>query len=139
MSQWPPLLIAVAPNGARLTKADHAGIPLTVAELARTAVECRDAGAGMIHLHIRDADGRHLLDADGYRDATATVRREVGPDMTIQITSEAAGRYQPPEQRAVITATRPAAASMAIREIFATEAEEAEGAKLMGFCRREKI
>jgi uncharacterized protein (DUF849 family) len=139
MGAWSPLLIAIAPNGARIGKSDHPGVPLTVSELARCAAECREAGAGMIHLHIRDAEGRHLLDAEGYRAATETVRREAGPDMTIQVTSEAAGRYQAHEQRAVLYATRPPAASIAIRELIPGAAEEIEGAKLMQWCRQERI
>ena len=33
-----PMLVAVAPNGARKTKLDHAKLPLTVVELVKTAV-----------------------------------------------------------------------------------------------------
>jgi uncharacterized protein (DUF849 family) len=32
-----PLVVAVAPNGARRTKADHPDLPITPAELAREA------------------------------------------------------------------------------------------------------
>lgn len=45
--------IAVAPNGGRRTKADHPAIPLTPEELALTARDCLDAGAAMIHVHVR--------------------------------------------------------------------------------------
>ena len=81
-------MIAVAPNGARKQKADHPALPLSSAELAETAMQCRDAGACMIHLHVRDARGRHSLDTDAYRQAITAVRDAVGPDMIIQITTE---------------------------------------------------
>jgi uncharacterized protein (DUF849 family) len=139
MSSWAPLLIAVAPNGARITKTDHPGVPLTIAELARCAAECREAGAGMIHLHIRDAEGRHLLDGAVYRQAVAAVRAEAGPEITIQVTTEAGGRYRAPAQRAAVYDARPAAASIAIRELFGIEDDEREGAKLMEWCRKEGI
>ena len=93
-----PLMIAVAPNGARKTKQDHAGLPLSPAELALTAAECEDAGACMIHLHVRDQQGRHSLDADLYRDAIAAIRKQVGDELVIQITTEAVGIYKPDEQ-----------------------------------------
>ncbi|MEM7653568.1 MAG: 3-keto-5-aminohexanoate cleavage protein, partial [Pseudomonadota bacterium] len=64
-----PLIIAVAPNGARKVKSDHPAIPLTPAELAREAAACADAGASMVHLHVRDANGGHTLDADLYKAA----------------------------------------------------------------------
>src|SRR5689334_12670119 len=116
--------IAVAPNGGRRTKADHPAIPLTPAELARTAAECLDAGAAMIHVHVRRPDGRHLLDADTYRQATSAIRAEVGDRLVIQITTEALGIYNPAEQIAVLKAVRPEAASLALRELAPDEAAE---------------
>ena len=42
---WSPLLLAVAPNGARKTKADHPALPITPDEIGRTAAACAEAGA----------------------------------------------------------------------------------------------
>lgn len=108
---WPPLILANAPNGATRTRADHPALPITQAEIARTAAEVAEAGAAMIHVHVRDAQGRHLLDADAYRALTAAIRAEVGERLVVQITSEAAGRYEAPEQMAVVRAARPEAVS----------------------------
>ncbi len=83
-----PLIIAVAPNGARKTREDHPAIPLSAEETAREAAACCEAGAAMIHLHVRDADLRHSLDAAAYREATAAVRREAGDRLIIQMTTE---------------------------------------------------
>ena len=44
-------------------------VPITPATLATTAKACLDAGAAMLHMHIRDAQGRHSLDVEGYREA----------------------------------------------------------------------
>ena len=57
-----PLIITVAPNGAYKQPADHKALPIKPADLALTAKHCLDAGAAMLHLHIRDAQGRHSLD-----------------------------------------------------------------------------
>src|SRR5215475_6542753 len=97
-----PVAIAVAPNGGRRTKADHPAIPLTADELARTAAECLEAGACLIHVHVRQADGSHLLDPDAYRQALGAIRAEVGNRLVIQITTEALGVYAPPAQIAVL-------------------------------------
>lgn len=132
---WTPLAITVAPNGARRLKADHPAIPLTAAELARTAATCREAGAAMIHAHVRRPDGRHLLDADAYREATDAIRRETGGRMIVQITTEAAGLYQPAEQMAVVRAVRPEAVSLAIREIVPDAAHEVEAARFFAELR----
>lgn len=131
--------IAVAPNGGRRTKADHPAIPLTPAELARTAAECLDAGASMIHVHIRRPDGRHLLDAAAYRQALDAIRKQVGDRLVIQITTEALGIYAPAEQIAVLKAVRPEAASLALRELAPDEAAEPDFAEALAWMKRENV
>ena len=131
--------IAVAPNGGRRTKADHPAIPLTPEELALTARDCLDAGAAMIHVHVRKEDGSHLLDADAYRAAIAAIRAAVGDRMVIQITSEALGIYSPAEQIAVVKAVRPEAVSLALRELVPDETHEAAFADLLSWAAREKV
>ncbi|UCH76045.1 MAG: 3-keto-5-aminohexanoate cleavage protein [Rhodospirillales bacterium] len=116
-----PLILAVAPTGGRKTKTDHPAIPVTIEECARTAAACREAGAAMIHLHVRDADLRHSLDAVTYKDAIAAVERETGGDMIIQMTTEALGIYRPEEQMAAVREVRPEAVSVAIRELCPAE------------------
>lgn len=116
-----PLILAVAPNGARKTKTDHPAMPVTIEECARAAAACREAGAAMIHLHVRDAEGRHSLDANAYADAISAVRRQVGNGMIIQMTTEAVGVYRPKEQMAAVRAVRPEAVSMAVRELCTDE------------------
>lgn len=87
-----PTAICVAPNGGRLTKADHPSLPLGPADLARTARTCLDAGACLIHVHVRDRDGRHVLDASADRDVIEAIGCTVGNEMIVQVTSESLGR-----------------------------------------------
>ena len=115
------VLIMVAPNGARRTRADHPALPVTTADLAATAAACHRAGAGAIHVHIRDQGGRHVLDAGLYRETVAAIRAEAGEDLVVQITSEAVGRYAPDEQQALILALAPSSVSIAVREMFADD------------------
>lgn len=126
-----PAAIAVAPNGGRLSKADHPALPVSPAELARTAAACLEAGAAMIHVHVRDRDGRHLLDAEAYRAATAAIRGAVADRLVIQITSESLGLYAAPEQMAVVRAVRPEAVSLALRELARDESGEAGFARFL--------
>jgi uncharacterized protein (DUF849 family) len=112
-----PYALAVAPNGARKTAADHARLPVTPAELAQCARACLNAGAAMLHLHVRKADGSHSLEVTDYEPAIAAVRRAVGAELVLQLTTEAVGIYAPAQQMATIRALRPEAASVAIREL----------------------
>jgi len=131
--------LAVAPNGGRRTKADHPAMPLSPDELARTAAECEQAGAAMIHVHVRDADGGHLLDADAYRAATTAIREAVGDRLVIQITTEALGIYAPAERMAVVKDVRPEAASLALREFLPDEASEPDFAAFLAWMAKEHV
>ncbi|MDB5653570.1 MAG: class aminotransferase, partial [Tardiphaga sp.] len=131
-----PTAIAVAPNGGRKVKADHPAVPLTPAELAVTAARCLEAGASMIHAHVRASDGTHLLDAGAYLSAISAIRGAVGDRLVIQITSEALGRDAPAQQRAVIRDVRPEAASLALRELVPDASEEGAFAELLGWMKR---
>lgn len=135
----PAVPVAVAPNGGRRTKADHPALPIGPAELARTAAECLEAGAAMIHAHVRDAQDRHLLDADAYRAVIAAIRAEVGARMVVQITSEALGIYSPQQQMAVVREVRPQAVSLALREIAPDPTNEAEFATFLSWMKSEHI
>jgi uncharacterized protein (DUF849 family) len=111
-----PLKITVAPNGARRGRKDHPELPMTTAQIAQTAQKCAVAGADELHLHVREGDGTHSLDAGRYREAVSAVQ-DLAPELAIQITTEAAGRYDVAAQFAVLKQLTPKAASVSIREI----------------------
>lgn len=137
--EWAPLIVSVAPNGARKTKDDHPALPLTPDEIAATAVACRDAGAALLHLHVRDREGRHSLDTAAYRTATAAVRAAVGDSLIVQVTSEAVGRYSPVEQMTMVREVHPEAVSLALRELAPSGAEEGAYAAFLTWVRGEGI
>ncbi len=118
------VVVAVAPNGGRKTRAECPGLPVTAHELARAATECLERGAAMLHLHVRDPDGVHVLDAEAYRTAIGRICAAVGDRVVVQITSESMGRYSPAQQMAVVLDTNPEAASLALRELAPGEEDE---------------
>ena len=113
-----PVMIAVAPNGARRTQSEHPALPLNPAELAQCAEECVQAGASMMHVHVRDAEGRHTLAAEHYRPAIAAIRERVGDALVVQVTTESAGLYTPRQQIEAAQALEPEALSLALRELW---------------------
>ncbi|MEM7209901.1 MAG: 3-keto-5-aminohexanoate cleavage protein [Pseudomonadota bacterium] len=131
-------VLAVAPNGAYKSQRDHPALPITPREIARTAHACNEAGAAMIHLHVRDKDGRHSLDPDSYRAAVDATRREVADRMIIQVTSEAVDRYSTLAQIDAMKALRPRSVSLALRE-FLTGACDSESVDFFHWLSREKI
>ena len=108
--------LMVAPNGARLSKADHPNLPLSLAEVATEAKACCDAGADGLHLHLRDAGGGHVLDAGLYREAISELKNAV-PALQIQITTEAVDLYDPATQMYVAKNSGACLVSASIREL----------------------
>lgn len=67
-------LVTVATTGAETAKADCPQLPTTLDELVETARRCEEAGASVIHVHIRDDDHRPTLDVARLTDTVAALR-----------------------------------------------------------------
>lgn len=134
-----PLVLMVAPNGARRSKADHPNLPMTPQELAKEAVRCSAAGATVIHLHVRTVEGQHSLDAELYRSAIHAVRAVAGDQMAIQITTESVGLYTPEAQIEVVREIQPEAVSLALRELIPDEAHIDQAAEFLSWLRVQGI
>lgn len=119
-----PIVVSVAPNGARKTKDDHPNIPLNPEEIAKEAVNCHEAGARLIHLHIRKDDQTHSLSVNKYKSAIKEIRSELGNDIIIQVTTEACGIFSPEEQISMVHSLKPEAVSIALRELVPNEEDE---------------
>jgi uncharacterized protein (DUF849 family) len=103
------LLITVAPTGAETAKADCPQLPTTLEELVRTAKECEAAGAGMIHVHIRDDDHLPTLDLARLTD-TVTALHEA-TDLVVQL-STGGSVHDPLEQRLKVLDAEPDSCSL---------------------------
>jgi uncharacterized protein (DUF849 family) len=104
--------------------AEHECLPITSHQIAECASSLAEESVAVLHMHVRDEDNQHALDAARYRDATAAVRSVVGDKMIVQITTEAVGRFQPDEQMQVVRELRPEAVSLALRELCPDETAE---------------
>ncbi|WP_325891839.1 3-keto-5-aminohexanoate cleavage protein [Grimontia sp. NTOU-MAR1] len=109
--------IIVAPNGARRSKDDHQQLPMTIEDMAVCLTQCKDAGAAMAHMHVRNEQGKHSLDVGLNREWLMETRARFDSDMVIQLTTEAVGLYQPEEQMELVRGTEPEAVSLALREL----------------------
>lgn len=129
--------IMLAPNGARKNKADHARLPLTIAEMIAETRLAIAEGAEGLHAHIRDADGKHSLDAGLYRELLAETDHAF-PGFFVQVTTEAVGIYSAEVQRRLVRDLRPRHVSIGLREIM-SDGETARSADLFAFCADEGI
>ncbi|HSV65448.1 MAG TPA: 3-keto-5-aminohexanoate cleavage protein [Mycobacteriales bacterium] len=78
-------IITVAPTGAETAKSDAPGLPVTLDELVRTAQDCARLGASVIHVHVRDDDGKPTLDLARLTDTVAALR--AATELVVQISS----------------------------------------------------
>lgn len=134
-----PYVIMVAPNGARRTKLDHPELPITEREIVEAVAESRSAGAHAAHVHVRDGDGNHVLDAALYISLTKALRARCGEDFIVQITTEAVGRYTPEQQRVLVDEVEPQAVSIALRELFVETSDLSTNRAFLHWARSQSI
>jgi 3-keto-5-aminohexanoate cleavage enzyme len=68
-------LITVAPTGAEADASAVPALPVTLADLVNTAIQCQEAGAAVIHVHIRDDEARPTLGVTRLKDTVAAIRQ----------------------------------------------------------------
>lgn len=76
------LIITAAICGAEVTKEMNPAVPYTVEEIVREAKSAVDAGAAIVHLHVREDDGTPTQDKARYKECIDGIL-EVCPDVII--------------------------------------------------------
>lgn len=77
------LIITAAICGAEVLKEHNPAVPYTVEECAREAKSAYDAGASLIHLHVREDDGTPTQSKARFKEVMDAIRA-VCPDVIIQ-------------------------------------------------------
>lgn len=85
MSELAPMVITAAMVGAETTREQTPYLPISAEEIAEDAAKCREAGAAMIHIHVRTPDGKPSQDAELFRAAIRAVRKKT--DILIQVST----------------------------------------------------
>jgi uncharacterized protein (DUF849 family) len=78
------LVIQVAPYGPEWLPGDSDDIPVTMEEQIMKAVDCYNAGASVLHIHVREADGKGSKRLSMFNKMLAGLREAV-PDMILQV------------------------------------------------------
>jgi 3-keto-5-aminohexanoate cleavage enzyme len=79
------IVITCACTGAETTKAQNPALPISPEEVAQTAYDARQAGAAILHLHVRTPEGKPTQDSARFKEVIAAVRRKV--DIVVEITT----------------------------------------------------
>lgn len=78
------LVIQVAPYGPEWLPGDSDDIPVTMDEQIQKAVDCYNAGAQLLHIHVRENDGRGSKRLSMFNEMLARLREAV-PEMILQV------------------------------------------------------
>ena len=78
------LVIQVAPYGPEWLPGDSDDIPLTMEEQVQKAVDCYNAGATVLHVHVREADGKGSKRLSMFNEMLDRLRTAV-PNMLLQV------------------------------------------------------
>lgn len=98
LTPYPPLIVSAAITGLATTRERVPHVPLTAEEIADDAARCFAAGAAVVHLHVRDGDGRPEWRRDAYAAVIPSLRRRCPGIVVCATTSGRAGAT--PDQRA---------------------------------------
>ena len=70
------VILTAAIVGAELTRAETPHLPVTVQEVADEAARCREAGAAVIHLHVRQDDGSNTQSSERFAQVIDAIRQK---------------------------------------------------------------
>ena len=88
-----PVVIAVAITGSVPRKKDNPAVPVTVAEQIESTHEAFEAGATLVHLHVRNPDESSSSDPALFASVLEGIRKHC-PGMIVQFSTGGRGRDQ---------------------------------------------
>jgi uncharacterized protein (DUF849 family) len=105
-----PVIITVAITGAMTRKKDNPAVPVTPSEQVESTQACFEAGAALVHIHVRNADESASSDPELFGRVQEGVRKYC-PGMIIQFSTGGRGREQ--SKRGAMLYLKPDMASLA--------------------------
>jgi 3-keto-5-aminohexanoate cleavage enzyme len=106
-----PCIICVAITGSLPTKANNPAVPISIAEQVESTHAAFEAGASILHAHVRDDDGKPTSDPERFARLMEGVRQHC-PEMIIQLST--GGRSGAGAARGGMLPLRPDMASLSV-------------------------
>jgi uncharacterized protein (DUF849 family) len=95
------VIVTCAVTGAIHTPTMSRALPVTPDEIATACIEASEAGAAVVHVHVRDPDtGEPITDLDLFEEVASTVQAET--DVIVQPTTGGAPTMSPEERIQVV-------------------------------------
>ncbi|CAG1018652.1 3-keto-5-aminohexanoate cleavage enzyme [Burkholderiaceae bacterium] len=105
-----PSIITVAITGSLPRKKDNAAVPITPAEQVESTHEAFEAGAALVHVHVRNDDESPTSAPERFAQVLEGIRRHC-PGMIVQVST--GGRSGTGRERGEMLSLRPDMASLA--------------------------
>ena len=109
-----PCIITVAITGSVPKKIDNPTVPITVSEQIESTRKSYDAGASLVHLHVRNEDESPSSDTNKFKELLDGIK-ESCPKMIVQFSTGGRGRSH--EERGQMLYLKPDMASLAIGSV----------------------
>lgn len=106
-----PCIICVAITGSLPTKADNPAVPITIAEQVESTHAAFEAGASIVHAHVRDDEGKPTSDPERFARLKEGVEKHC-PGMIVQLST--GGRSGAGQTRGGMLPLRPDMASLSV-------------------------
>lgn len=88
-------IITCAVTGNLTNPENHPGLPITPQQIATAALDAADAGAAIVHLHVRDPEtGKGSMKFELYEEMVDRIR-EKNTDVILNLTTGEGGRFIP--------------------------------------------
>lgn len=81
------VIISCALTGTATPQEKNPNLPITPEAIAKDAYACWKAGAAIVHLHMRDRNGKGVMDRDLFRETVQRIRTYKDCDVIINCTS----------------------------------------------------
>jgi 3-keto-5-aminohexanoate cleavage enzyme len=111
MTTGQPCIICVAITGSLPTKDNNPAVPITITEQVESTHEAFEAGATIVHAHVRDDDGKPTSDPDRFARLMEGIRTHC-PGMIVQLST--GGRSGAGRMRGGMLPLKPDMASLSV-------------------------
>jgi 3-keto-5-aminohexanoate cleavage enzyme len=106
------LIITAALTGAQQGKDTNPNLPEQPEEIIQQAIECREAGAAIVHIHARDREGKPTADPGIFKEISDGIRAKT--DLVICLSTGGAAKISLKERIGMVPALKPELASFNI-------------------------
>lgn len=106
------LIISVALTGAQQGKEANPNLPEQPEEIIQQAIECREVGAAIVHIHARDREGKPTADPGVFKEISDGIMAKT--DLVICLSTGGAAKISLQERIGMIPALKPALSSLNI-------------------------